>query len=383
MPGSPLDPAHSPAPTAARPQHRPLRRWLAAGAAALAIGILAACAQAPRYSNSDGQRLDKPLSEVLRWYWTRDRTAGDRPVHLPVLREPRATAPAHAGELSATWVGHATVLLRLDGVTLLTDPQFSQRASPVSWAGPQRRTPLPFAIEALPHIDLVLISHNHYDHLDEASVLALQRQPGGPPVFVVPQGLDAWFHDLGITNVQSLGWWAERAVAGVVLQGVPARHWSGRGLFDRSATHWSGWLLRKGGHTVYFAGDTGYGDGSDFRRIGQRAPGIDLALIPVGAYEPRWFMRDQHVDPAEALQIHRDLGARHSIGIHWGSFEMADEPLDAPIAALATARREQGVPEAAFRLLMHGQTWELKTPTGSASTTPAATPQPGMSGSTN
>ncbi|MBP7521473.1 MAG: MBL fold metallo-hydrolase [Leptothrix sp. (in: Bacteria)] len=354
----------TPLPRTLTPCRRTLRFDLLTALILLTLAaLLNGCAQPPRYANSDGAQLDKPLREVLRWYWSRDRSQADRPVQLPVRREPRATEPAAPGELSATWVGHSTVLLRLDGVNVITDPQFSRRASPLRFAGPERRTPLPFEIGALPHIHLVLISHNHYDHLDEASVLALQAQPGGPPIFVVPQGLDAWFHDLGIRdNVHVIAWWARQALAGVGVSAVPARHWSGRGLFDRGVTHWTGWVVQRGGYSVYFAGDTGYGDGSDFRRIGQRFPALDLALIPVGAYEPRWFMREQHTDPAEAVQLFRDLGARQALGIHWGTFALADEALDAPIAALAAARRSQGVAEADFRLLEHGQTWVLHAP---------------------
>jgi len=352
-------------------------------ALSLALAV-SGCADSPRYTNSDGRPSEKPLADLLRWQWTRDRSAADRPVALPVLHEPRATAPARPGELSATWVGHATVLLRIGGRNVLTDPMFSPRASPFSWTGPDRRTPLPFALAALPHIDVVLISHNHYDHLDEASVLGLQRQAGGAPLFIVPRGLDAWFRDLGITNVRSQGWWETRpvreAAPGMQVTGVPAVHWSARGLFDRNASHWGGWVLQAGGHSVYFAGDTGYGDGRDFRQIGQRFPALDLALIPVGAYEPRWFMRAQHVDPAEAVQLFRNLGARRALGIHWGSFVMADEPLDAPIAAVDAARRSQGVAESDFRLLAHGETWEIAPPAGAAS---APAVQPGMSGSTN
>jgi L-ascorbate metabolism protein UlaG (beta-lactamase superfamily) len=356
---------------------------------------LSGCAKSVAYTNSDGRPSEKPLADLLRWQWTRDSSAADRPVVLPVRAEPRGTAPARPGELSATWVGHATVLVRIGGLNVLTDPHFSPRASPVSWAGPQRRTPLPFALAALPHIDVVLISHNHYDHLDEASVLGLQRQAGGAPLFIVPQGLDAWFRDLGISTVRSQGWWetlpveAPRPGAQALrVTGVPAVHWSARGPFDRNASHWGGWVLQAGGHSVYFAGDTGYGDGRDFRAIGQRFPALDLALIPVGAYEPRWFMREQHIDPAEAVQVFRDLGARRALGIHWGSFALTDEALDAPIAALDAARRSQGVAAADFRLLAHGETWVLAAPTGAdaqaqAVTVQAAPPQPGMSGSTN
>lgn len=250
------------------------------------------------------------------------------------------------------------MLLRLQGLTLITDPQFSERASPVGFAGPQRAYPPGVALSALPRIDVVMISHNHYDHLDVASVQALAAQAGGPPLFVVPWGLKAWFADLGITNVVELGWWQSHRVGETEIVLTPAHHWSARGLFDRRQTLWGGFAIFGGGLRLIYTGDTGYADDfKDIRRhFAERGP-FDLALIPVGCYEPRDFMREQHVNPADAVRIHQDLGARRSIGVHWGTFaDLCDEPLDQPPRDLALAREAAGLPEAAFSVMRRGET---------------------------
>lgn len=317
--------------------------------------------------NSDGAAIDKPLTEVLGWMWHSVFSGLPKPpaTHvqgytLPVVRDERGTATAQPGELSVTWVGHATALIRINGVNVLTDPHFSPRASPFSWAGPERKTPLPYTLAELPRADVVVISHDHFDHLDEPSVLALNQQPGGPPVFVVPRGLADWFHDRGIRNVHSVGWWQHHRTGELDVVGVPARHWSGRGMFDRNQTHWSGWVLASGGVSVYFAGDTGYS--SDFVDIGERLGPFDLALLPVGAYAPRDFMRDQHVDPGEAVRIHQDVRAQQSVGIHWGTFELSDESLDAPMGDVPLALQAAGLAPTALRLLRHGETLTLRAP---------------------
>ena len=334
-------------------------------ALALSLSPLAA-GQAPGgFRNSDGSVIDKPLSEVLGWMWQAWRaglpkppfTPGQGYAGFPVLREAQARQPAQAGELSLTWIGHATSLLRLDGHTILLDPQFAERASPLSWAGPARKVALPLSLAELPHIDVVAISHNHYDHLDEASVLALNQQAGGPPVFVTPLGLDDWLRARGISRVQAVAWWDSVTVDGLTIHATPARHWSGRGLSDRNQSHWGGWAFRAGGLSAYFTGDTGYSE--DFARIGATLGPFDLALIPVGAYLPREFMRDQHINPDEAARIHREVRARESIGVHWGTFELADDPLDAPFTEVPLARQRAGLNEQALRLLRHGETWRL------------------------
>ena len=276
------------------------------------------------------------------------------------MRDEAGKHAALQGELSVTWIGHATALLRIGGMNVLTDPNFSERASPVSWAGPKRQVPTPYAIDQLPHIDAVLISHNHYDHLDEASVLALNQQAGGPPLFLVPAGLGPWFAERGITSVRSLEWWQSERLGPLTVHAVPAHHWSARGLTDRNRSHWAGWVVQGAGKSAYFAGDTGYSQ--DFTVIGEKLGPFDLALLPVGAYEPRDFMREQHIDPSEAVAIHRDVRAKVSVGIHWGTFDMADEALDAPLTELPRARQQAGLPDSAFRLLTHGETLVLQTP---------------------
>ena len=269
---------------------------------------------------------------------------------------------------AVTWIGHATTLAQMGGLNWLMDPVFSDRASPVGFLGPRRAHPPGLSLAQLPRIDVVLVSHNHYDHLDEASVKALNAQAGGPPLFVVPLGLKAWFAEAGIQNVTELDWWdtlhldAQRGPVEVVL--TPAQHWSGRTLADRLATLWGGFALFGPDLHLIYTGDTGYSP--DFREIrsrfaGRQGPsGFDLALIPVGAYEPRWFMSSQHVNPAEAVQIHLDLGAKRSVGVHWGTFNLADESLDDPPRALAEARRAAGLSDEAFQVLAIGQTLKLQ-----------------------
>ncbi|PWK92496.1 MBL fold metallo-hydrolase [Fulvimonas soli] len=266
--------------------------------------------------------------------------------------------PADLGgeENAAWWLGHACVLLRLDGRYVITDPVFSERVSPLSFIGPKRRTPPAATIEQLPRIDAVLVSHSHYDHLDTASIRALaKRFPEA--AFAAPLGLAATLRKLGARHAHELDWWQSLDTHGFELTCVPARHWSARTPWDRNRTLWGGWVARHGGFRFYFAGDTGYSP--RLAEIGARLGPIDLAALPIGAYAPRWFMRAQHIDPAEAVQLHRELGCRHSLAIHWGAFELADDPLDEPPRLLAEALAAQGVSAEAFRALPVGARWPL------------------------
>ncbi len=306
----------------------------------------------------------RTTGEFLRWQ--RERRQLDIPAPTADLS---AVAPdlefirGNRTQFAATYIGHATVLVQLGGVNVLTDPHFSQRAFPVQFAGPRRWQPPGVAFDDLPHIDVVLISHNHYDHLDTDSVVALHKQAGGAPLFVVPLGIDRWMQSVGVDNFKALDWWQQLTVGNLQITFVPAQHWSRRTLSDRNQTLWGGFVGQTaktgagGGRSFYFAGDTGYGP--DFVAIGERFGGIDLALIPIGAYEPRWFMADQHVNPDEAIQIHRDIKARRSVGIHWGTFLLTDEPLDQPLADFATARGKASIGAEEFLTLRHGQTLNL------------------------
>ena len=320
------------------------------------------------FRNSEGAFEPKGLGEVLKWRIAATRQGLPKPPQSPTPRVVADTgflqANARAGRAmvpTATWIGHASTMVQLGGLTLLTDPIFSERASPLSFAGPRRHAAPGLVPGALPHIDTVVISHNHYDHLDAPSVDALAAQPGGSPRFVVPLGVGAWFAKRGLRDVVELDWWQSTAIGDAEIFLVPAQHWSGRGLGDRMKTLWGGYAVFAPGFQLFFAGDTAYS--RDFTDIHRRFAarhgadrGFDLALIPIGAYEPRWFMKPQHVDPREAVQIHLDVAAEASIGIHWGTFQLTDESLDEPPRALAAACRAAGIADAAFSVMAIGET---------------------------
>lgn len=311
-------------------------------------------------------RLPKPFGEFLRWQ--NERRALEIPpptMDLSVVEPDRAAIRAHGERrdgVLATWIGHATVLVQMNGINIVTDPHFSERASPVQWAGPKRWQPPALALAELPRIDVVVVSHNHYDHLDLDSVRGLNAQTGGPPLFVVPLGTERWMRDVGITNVRALDWWDSVAISAngrdVTVHLVPVQHWTRRTLADANQCLWGGYVIEaKTGtsrRSVFFGGDTGYSQ-EHFTSIGARLGPIDLALIPIGAYEPRWFMAQQHVNPEEAVLVHRDLRARRSLGVHWGTFQLTDEPLDQAARDLVAARTKHGVGEEEFVTIRHGQ----------------------------
>jgi len=313
----------------------------------------------------------KGLGDLLKWRLEASRNGLPRPPATPTPRIAPDTAfiqaNARAGAMmqpAITWVGHATMLAQFGALNLITDPVFSQRVSPLSFVGPKRAVAPGLAPAELPHIDVVLISHNHYDHLDDASVRALNAQAGGAPLFVVPLGIKAWMAERDITNVAELDWWQSHALdtsAGrVEIVLTPVQHWSGRGLNDQLQTLWGGYAVFAPDLHFFFTGDTAYSkDFVDIRerfKARQSDGGFDIALIAVGAYEPRWFMSSQHVNPAEAVQIHLDVNAKRSVGIHWGTFELTDESLDEPPKHLAEARRARGLDDDAFSVMAIGET---------------------------
>ena len=295
------------------------------------------------------------LGDFLRWQL--DSSAGFPPGKRFPLKHPDAhqlSSPPAAPQL--TWIGHSSFLFQLDGLNVLTDPVFSERASPLPFAGPKRYTPAAMQVADLPPVDLVLISHNHYDHLDDASVRQLHQRFGSRCRFAVPSGLAGWFRRRGIDQLVELGWWQHTKLSEELeVFFVPAQHFSGRTAWDRNASLWGGWILRIGDYHFYFAGDTGYGE-SLFRTIGEVFAPIDLALLPIGAYDPRWFMSPVHVAPEEAVQIHLDVGAKRSVAMHWGTFVLTDEPMDEPPRRLRQVLQEKGLPEAAFQVMQHGET---------------------------
>lgn len=232
---------------------------------------------------------------------------------------------------TVTWVGHATLLVQLDGVNLLTDPAWSKRLGPLSGTvGVARFTPPGIPFEDLPPIDVVLISHDHYDHLDEPTVRRLAQSFN--PLFVVPLGIKAWLADRGITNVTELDWSESVKVKGLEIVCAPAQHGSGRTLTDNGLRLWASWAVI-GSKRFYFAGDTGYA--SHFEMIGHALGPFDLVALPIGSYTPRIIAKPVHISPEEALQASRDLQAGNFIGIHWGTFELAREPYDEPPRRIA------------------------------------------------
>jgi L-ascorbate metabolism protein UlaG (beta-lactamase superfamily) len=298
----------------------------------------------------------------LKWQWERITQhlpmAPANGYRFPIEKPDLAWLQSNRAATTATWIGHATMLMQVAGVNIITDPMLSERASPFKFIGPQRKVPPALDYAQLPRIDIVLISHNHYDHLDRDTVLKLNEQAGGPPLFLVPLGIKAWMAEIGITNVRELDWWDKTEAHGLTLHFVPVQHWSARSFNDRFKTLWGGWVAKTGANagrpfSFFFAGDTGYS--KDFADIRQRLGGFDLALIPIGAYAPRWFMAPQHVDPGESVRIHRDIGARQSIAIHWGTFEMSDEPLDEPPRVLTQELKKADIPPEKFAVLRHGE----------------------------
>ncbi|HET8744080.1 MAG TPA: MBL fold metallo-hydrolase [Ramlibacter sp.] len=329
------------------------------------------------FRNVPDAPVAKPFSALLRWKWEAWREGlppaahAATPVVAPALQrlqantEPVRRTGAQAAtppRSSATWIGHATVLVQSAGLNILTDPVFSERASPLAFLGPKRAQPPGIALADLPPIDVVLISHNHYDHLDRRSAVQLNERSGGRTLFLVPLGIKAFLEGEGITNVVELDWWDVHRHEGVEFHLVPVQHWSARGLHDRMETLWGGWAVFAPDLRWYFSGDAGYSRhfAETRQRLGAHAREgevFDLALLAIGAYAPRWFMREQHMDPAEAVQAREDLGARRGIGIHWGTFQLTDEALDQPPIDLAAARQARGLAEQDFFVLPIGGTW--------------------------
>jgi L-ascorbate metabolism protein UlaG (beta-lactamase superfamily) len=331
---------------------------------AFAVGASALAQSAPRGSEGFSNNYPHPeKASFWAWQWERMRNGVPKPPpggwNLPAVKTDPAELRAPEGNPSVTWIGHATVLVRLAGHTMLFDPIFSERASPLPTIGPKRVVPLPIDIHDLPKVDVVMISHNHYDHLDEATVRRLAAMPQGSPRFLVPLGLKRWFADLGITRVDEYDWWQGTKEGPLAITFVPVQHWSRRRLDDTNQSLWGGWVVEGEGMKLVHTGDTGYS--KDFRDIGERLGPFDMAFIPIGAYAPRWFMQIMHLDVPEAVQVREDLRAARAIGIHWGTYEsLADEPLDEPPVLLAKQREARGLAREQFDVMKIGEIRSLR-----------------------
>jgi len=249
-------------------------------------------------------------------------------------------------KVQTTWIGHATVLVQMDGVNVLTDPIFSDFCGPVSMKPvPKRYRKVPLSIDELPRIDAIVISHNHFDHLDIDSVKKLTRRFPQLTWFV-PKGLQSWMVDSGVARdqVKEMDWWEDQKIgdhSDVKFVFTPAQHWCRRGMFDRNKVLWGSWCVLGPSKRFYFAGDTGYSEEGLFREIGKRYGPFDLAAIPIGAYSPREFMKSQHINPEEALIVHKELNAKKSLGIHWGTFNLSNEYFLEPKQKIEAAMKDE------------------------------------------
>ncbi len=294
--------------------------------------------------------------DALRWALTRKPAKWPARVDNP---PPDSIAErVHGDAMRVTFINHATVLIQSEGLNLITDPVFSRRVSPVSFAGPARHRPPGIVFDELPPIDAVLISHCHYDHLDIRSLRQLHERDS--PVVIAPLANGPIVAKANVSNTIELNWWEAHALShNVKATLVPSRHWSSRSLGDANRALWGGYVLELPGGAIYFAGDTGYGNGSHFVEAKQALGPFRLALLPIGAYEPRWFMRPQHMNPAEAVQAFKDLEAEQALAIHFGTFQLTDEAIDAPERDLAEALVSDPALSKRFHVLENGQALNL------------------------
>lgn len=306
-----------------------------------------------RFFTPGAPRLDARFAKLVRFLATR------KPERWPGFRAEPCGPPPPArvpeGALRVTFVNHATVLIQLDGANILTDPIWSARASPFSFAGPRRVRPPGIRFEDLPSLDAILLSHNHYDHLDVPTLARLRAAHPAARIFA-GLGVARLLEDERIPGATELDWGASARAAGLAVTAAPAQHFSSRGMFDSNGTLWCAWVLEGRGGRVYFAGDTGYGP--HFARTGRELGPFRLAILPIGAYEPGWFMGPVHENPADAVAAMKDLAARHSVGIHFGTFRLTDEGISRPAEDLEAAlAREDPRPD--FRVLAFGEGWDV------------------------
>lgn len=303
-----------------------------------------------------GVDTDRSLGELLRWSF------GDKgepwPAHYPGLPADRPPARVEGAGLRVSFIGHASFLVQTAGLNILIDPVYGERASPVGFAGPKRVNPPGIAFDDLPRIDWVLISHNHYDHLDMALLRRLWRRDR--PRLATPLGNDTIIRR-GIGDIEAVtGDWGDRLVLGdgIDLHLEPTQHWSARGMGDRRHALWAAMVIAGPAGSVYFAGDTGFGGGWAARIVRERHPELRLALIPIGAYEPRWFMHPQHVNPEEAVALYEILRPQEALGYHWGTFRLTNEAVDAPARGLETALAGAGIAPQRFVAARPGLVWQ-------------------------
>jgi N-acyl-phosphatidylethanolamine-hydrolysing phospholipase D len=311
----------------------------------------------PLSNHFDGKKFYNPppyakrsALDTFRWWLTRDRKKW--PVHVENKPHPPLTGVSSPDELKVTFINHSSFLLQMQNLNILTDPVWSYRVSPFSWLGPARVREPGINFAELPKINIVLISHNHYDHMDLNTLRRLNEC--FHPLFIVPLGNKKYLEDRGIQNVIELDWWQTYSVDNAIITFLPSQHWSARWLNDRFSTLWGGYGIFYHNKKIYFAGDSG--SSSNFALIRQQWGVPDLSFLPIGAYEPEWFMRRNHLNPEEAVKSHLELQSRQSIGIHYGTFQLSDEGMDDPANALVKAVGKYHLQEGQITLLDVGET---------------------------
>ena len=298
-----------------------------------------------------GETRDTGLWDVIRWKMTSQAKPWK-----PVTPDPVRTPPERPESgFVVSWIGHSTFLIQTPTLTFLTDPVFSRRASPVAWLGPERAIPPAMTIESLPPVDVVLLSHDHYDHCDVASLKALGARHH--PRLFAPLGHQDIVKGFGFKEIHMMDWWESLELDGARITLTPSRHWCRRWPWDTNRRLWGGFMVGLTGSNLYFLGDSGY-DPQLFKDIGKRLGSPDLALIPIGAYEPRWFMERAHMNPSEAVLVHKDINSKTSIGMHWGTFQLTDEDREDPVRHLEEACRQAGLEPDAFRVLPPGGSYQ-------------------------
>ena len=305
----------------------------------------------------DGSRFRNPSGEPPQPFSAVPRMLLEPRARWParVDQAPQRPLPLDGAAAAVTFIGHSTFLIQTAAGNILTDPMYSRRAGPMGVFGPRRVRQPAVLFDDLPPISLVLLSHNHYDHCDLPTLRRLADR--FDPTVVTPLGNAALVRSTGIRRIEELDWWQEAMTSSLPIVLTPARHFSARGPLDRNRALWGGFTLVAGGRRIFFAGDTAYS--TFFRDVRTRIGSIDLALLPIGAYEPRWFMQSVHMNPAEAVQAHLDLEATESIGMHYGTFQLTTEGIDDPLHALEDARRARGIEPSRFRTLGFGESLRL------------------------